>query len=279
MPNQFFSNVGNGAGLNIASQPQFSTSSVFANPAVLANIANLIGVASVGAVSGGVVSGGGSTGGSGGSTSTPPLSTPSASPVDMLAALNAIPVAEEGHVITPRYHNSLRDVLILLASQLGTLPSSAQAVISLPAALLPITDSGTPVPAWEVKPGAAVRPAQGNSASGWMPVQLPDGWLIQSMQVTAEREGTVTSCTVTLNRQQISGDSAATLITVSLKNAPLTPDTPVAAAVKGDSVAVVQNYSLVDNSSFNYYIKADLANPAQGATVVLHSIQILCKQF
>lgn len=276
MANNLFSNVSN---LRIASsQPQFASQSVLSNPSVLANLANLIGSASLGkVVTGPIFTGGGSTGGDG--TTTPPLSTPSASPVDLLAALNAIPIAEDGHVITPHFHNSLRDVLIMLASQLGTLPSSAQAVISLPAALLPITDSGTVAPAWEVKPGAAVRPAQGNSASGWMPVQLPDGWLIQSMQVTAERDGTVTACNVTLNRQAISGDPPATLITVALKNAPVTPDTPVSATVKGDSVAVVQNYSQVDNSSFNYYIKADLTNPGDGATVVLHSIQILCKQF
>lgn len=52
-------------------------------------------------------------------------------PPTLESLITAIPTAEDGHVITENYHNSLRAALVLMASQLGgtapgpTVPSTA----------------------------------------------------------------------------------------------------------------------------------------------------------
>src|SRR3954465_11690416 len=75
-------------------------------------------------------------------TQTPPTTTtgpaaPTGPSLNLQALLAAIPIAQDGQVITAEYHNSLRSALIALASELGLGLSSPTTTFSFAPAFLP----------------------------------------------------------------------------------------------------------------------------------------------
>jgi hypothetical protein len=136
-------------------------------------------------------------------------------PTDLQTVLATIPVAEEGHVITREYHNSLRTALLLLADQLGTAPIGGPERVTYPPTFLQNGDESN----WRQENGlASVR--EGN-ADGVLSLQLPQGARIQSLTVTGRRLGTVQSFRVELLRLAIDDPDGnpLQLASMSLTNA------------------------------------------------------------
>jgi hypothetical protein len=183
----------------------------------------------------------------------------------------AIPVAEDGNVITSDYHNSLRDAILLLASQSGG-PVSADAAYTYPPIFLPITDGGERAPEWVLALGIASRPLADNSARGWFPVQLPAGARIRTLTVTGNRSGKVLGCTVKLMQFTVADATTTPLITVPLKDV-----AGQFSQSRDFSAALASELQTVDNRLYQYLIVAELARADTDAVVDLYSIQIVCR--
>jgi hypothetical protein len=183
----------------------------------------------------------------------------------------AIPTAEDGHVISRDFHNSLRAALVAIASQLSAAPGQADASLTFAPNFLPITDAGVRAPEWVLSVGIASKP--GAAAKGWFPVQLPDGGSIKSMMVTGQRSGTVLSCQVRLVRQTIADATAAPMIIISLKNVAGQPF-KATGEVSGASLPIIQDFQTVNNDKYQYFVVAELQGAATEAVVDLYAIQV-----
>jgi hypothetical protein len=198
-------------------------------------------------------------------TGTQP-STPTS--VDLQLLLNAIPIAQDGNVITSEYHNALRAAVLTIANQLGV--SLSQTVtLSFAPSFLP---SGVQ-PQWVLNNGFASKPT-GGTAHGWFPLQLPDGARIQSMTAIGRRSGTVASFQVQLLRQPITDTDTTTLITIPLNTAgdPFTVSGNL--QVAGAGPTALEEYRVVDNDNYKYLAFARLVGAAADAVVELHAIRV-----
>jgi hypothetical protein len=123
-------------------------------------------------------------------------------------------------------------------------------------------------PQWLQNNGLAVKAPAQTGAEGFMPVQLPDGFKLQSMTVIGEKSGNVGSFIVQLVRQSITG-ALTTLLTLSLANSPDQFQV---------TDAVPPNFSLIDNKINKYLIIARVIGADAAATVRLSAFQILCSR-
>lgn len=183
--------------------------------------------------------------------------------------------AEEGHIITPDYHNLLREAVIELSKQTGTGTGQTDTSITYAPVFLPITDGGARSPEWILSLGVSSRPTNVNSAKGWLPLQLPDNATIRSMTVTGQRSGTVLSCQVRLMRQTMADATTVPMIIVNLKNVTGQPF-KATGEVAGASVPIIQDFRTVNNEKYQYLVLAELtlASPTSDAVVDLYAIQI-----
>ena len=189
--------------------------------------------------------------------------------------INNIPTAEDGHVISRHYHNSLLEAVRELAKQVGTGTGLTDTSVTYAPVFLPITDGGARSPEWVLSLGVASRPSNTNSARGWLPLQLPDDATIRSMTVTGQRSGTVLSCQVRLMRQTIADATTVPIIIVNLRNVTGQPFRATG-EVAGASVPIIQDFRTVDNEKYQYMVLAELtlASPTSDAIVDLYAIQI-----
>jgi hypothetical protein len=187
--------------------------------------------------------------------------------------LNAIPIAEDAHTITNDYHNSLRAAIIGLASQIGGTLTTTDVTTTYAPSFFPVTDAGLKAPEWELSLGIASKPP-GNSARGWLPVQLPDGARIKSMNVTGNRTGSVLACNVQLLRQ-FPGDVDNELNRVPLILVKLKKDFGGRFKLTEQiNPTLTEEVRIVDNDRFQYLVTAELTNADKEALVDLYSIQI-----
>ena len=183
--------------------------------------------------------------------------------------------AENGHIITPDYHNLLREAVIELSKQTGTGTGQTDTSVTYAPVFLPFTDGGVRSSEWVLSLGVASRPPNINSAKGWLPLQLPDSSTIKSLTVTGQRSGTVLSCQVRLMRQTIADATTVPIIVVNLKNVTGQPF-KATGEVAGSSVPIIQDFRTVDNDKYQYLVLAELtlATPGADAVVDLYAIQI-----
>jgi hypothetical protein len=123
-------------------------------------------------------------------------------------------------------------------------------------------------PQWSQSNGSAVKAAGQTGADGFMPLQLPDGFKLQSMTAIGEKSGNVGSFIVQLVRQSITG-AQATLLTLSLA---ASPDQFQVTDVISPSL------NLIDNKTNKYLIIARVVGADAAATVKLSAFQILCSR-
>jgi hypothetical protein len=191
--------------------------------------------------------------------------------------INNIPTAEDGHIISRLYHNSLREAVVALAEQVGSGGGQGQADTSVTYApvFLPVTDGGVKSAEWVLSLGVSSRPPNVNSAKGWLPLQLPDNATIKSMTVTGQRSGTVVSCKVNLVRQTIADATTVPMIIVNLK---LVTGQPFKETgnIAGASLPIIQDFQTVNNDRYQYFVVAELtlSSPTSDALVDLYAIQI-----
>jgi hypothetical protein len=202
------------------------------------------------------------------SIAQPNLSDPVAVSNALPVLLNAIPVAQDGDVITAQYHNSLRDALIVLAAQAGPVLTGQPETYTYAPHFLQ-NDAG---PNWQ-QAGGLATPDASKSANGFFVVQLPNGARIQNLTVTGRRTGNpAASFTVLLVRVNINDASPVTLISLDLRTAPDPFKVSQSLNVPGAGPAALEEYRLVDTTAFTYLVTARVL----GATdiVQINSITI-----
>jgi|KBSSwiStaDraftv2_1062776.scaffolds.fasta_scaffold631623_1 hypothetical protein len=171
-------------------------------------------------------------------------------PTTITDLINAIPLATQGGVISPLFHNSLRDALAFLATQGGTTTSSDSNRVSVPPWFM-TNESG---PDWKLSNGVATQDAQGASAHGFCPIALPHGVRLQSLVVAGSRTGAVTTFNVKLVRVRIADGDPTTVFSADL-------------ATAGDPFAITQSTTggdpsnsealrRVDTSTYTYLVVA-----------------------
>jgi hypothetical protein len=169
-------------------------------------------------------------------------------PIELQDLIESIPTAEEGRIITSKYHNSLLTAIRLIASQLGSGPVSQEAVAVYP----PHFVQNGAGPNWVQTNGVATQGSDGN-ADGWLALQLPQGARIQKLTVTGRRVGAVASFSVKLLRVTIADGNNVSLITM------LDPFTrPENVNVPGAGPKAIEEYSIVDNNTYTYLVTASL---------------------
>src|SRR5512134_566752 len=95
---------------------------------------------------------------------------------DLQTLVNAIPKAEDGHVITSDYHNSLRAALLAMLDNLGAIKGGA--VVQT---ITPTFFTNKDRSAWVVLNGVAAATDQAKTTSGFLALGLPDGARIQRL--------------------------------------------------------------------------------------------------
>jgi hypothetical protein len=221
----------------------------------------------------------------------PPLPTPAptpqpaSTPLALQILLAAIPIANDGDVITSEYHNTLRSALLALAQAVGAgLASTATATTIAPVFVLPKLPNDTHV-GWDVSATGAKQPATNPNNSpvfGWMPIQLPNGEALQGMTVYGNKRSAVTDLTITLSRYSLkdTNQTPTPLITVSAKDGSgaIAASNVVTLPLVTSAVSLLDDLKLIDNNTYKYLITASLTLPTGGDSPVveLTAIQVTC---
>jgi hypothetical protein len=207
----------------------------------------------------------------------PPVS-PTASASDLQILIASVPTAQDGHVITADYHNSVRNALVAIANHLGLGPVSDEMTITNAPRLL---REGN-LPEWELQYGFVRReraaPPNGN-IHGWMELDLPEGARIKKMVVFATRGGDG-SLKVKLKRQKITDPT----ITPDLIAIDIAADADAARGTDGDvtipgtgaGAVAIEEYRVVDNREHKYLFTAELDNITESTTAQIRAIQVVC---
>ena len=189
------------------------------------------------------------------------------SPTELQILLNSLPVAQEGHVITSAHINSLRTAILALAAQIGGGAISPTQLLNFMPAFVPVQQS----PTWTLNDGVASAGPKtgGGAASGWMPLQLPDGLTIQAMIVLGDKSGTISSFVVELFKRALDGSDPQSVITTSLVRA--ADQFNVTTQTSG-------NPPVVDNRSNGYFVTADVAFTGDTSQARIFAIQVICSR-
>jgi hypothetical protein len=198
--------------------------------------------------------------------------------------INAIPVAGRGDVISPESHNSRRDAIVAIITELGGAVASRNVTLAFAPAFLPVPpEAGAgPPPEWQVNVGFAQ--STGLGPRGWLPVQLPDASRIQQLRVFFGGTGQlVTELHVKLQRQTTDLRSKEDLAYLSVEGpvdlegvkeriAPFTND-PLMFPQPGREPA-----DIVNNKEFKYFVRAELEGelPPRSALKIF-AIRVDCR--
>ncbi len=194
---------------------------------------------------------------------------------NLRSALDAIPVAHNGAPIGSEFHNTMRAAILLLGGQTDSGSGTRATTLTFAPTFFPISDGGVTVPEWTMALGTALKPANANSASGWFPVQLPDGARIRQLKVHGRKVGGAPlGFSVRLMRQSLATADSTTLITLALKSITGEPFNAPPGEIPGDSPAVLQELQTVDSQRYQYLVQAVLTNAVADTEIQIYSVQI-----
>jgi hypothetical protein len=213
-------------------------------------------------------------------TPQPPTpASPTASASDLQVMIAAIPVAQEGHLITSEYHNALRLALVAIANRLGLGTITEEITVTNSPRLLPVAGSEP----WAFNYGTVQQPAglaAGTNVRGWMELELPEGARITRMLAFARKRGAGSATfRIALLRQRIADPP------VMLKLSEITiGDDDLTRGVEGDVTlpdvgggpATIEEARIVNNREHKYLLTAELNTVAADTTAVFNAVQIVC---
>jgi hypothetical protein len=199
-------------------------------------------------------------------------------------AINALPIAVGGQVITVEYHNALRTAVIAIAQLLGASPVAQTQTLTLSPAFLPLDGTN-----WSINNFSAVKPAGSTGAvDGWLPVPFFEGGRIQGMTVFGRRDGNTTGFSARLFRQLVRAQAGTPapapveLIALDLNTAgnPFQLSASIVAGATGAAgaslvaAAQAEEFKIIDTDSYKYFVRAGLTTSDAGATAQIDAIQI-----
>jgi hypothetical protein len=196
--------------------------------------------------------------------------------------INAIPVVGRGDVISPESHNSRRDAIVAIVTELGGAVASRNVTLTFAPAFLPVPPGAAPPPEWQVNVGFAQSTGLGQ---GWLPVQLPDASRIQQLRVFFGGTGQlVTKLHVKLQRQTTDIRSKEDLADLSVQGpidlegvkkeriAPFTTDKLIFPQPGREPA------DIVNNKEFKYFVRAELEGDLpSGSVLKIFAIRVDCR--
>lgn len=198
---------------------------------------------------------------------------------DIQTLVNNIPLAQDGNLITSNYHNTIRAALEAIAGQVGGAAAPAAVTLTLHAAFSPVAT----FPQFNLSMGVATLTGTGNAA-GYIPLNLPDGAVIQQLTISGANVNSLTSSKVSAfaNLQILAvsgGGSPTTLIQVNLVpggNPFSLSGTPNAANVPGITATAITGLQTVQNSQFMYAIEVIVrGDGATQASLEIYAFQLV----
>ena len=221
-------------------------------------------------------------GGGGGATTPPPAAAPppaSAPAVtattvsDLQVLISAIPIAQDGDVITADYHNSVRSAFIAMANRLGLGIITEEIFITNAPNLFKVDGQGE----WKNELGQVKKAAADTGAlRGWMELDLPDGARIKKMNVYASND-TAGTMKVKLRRQSVSSSAGDDLIAIDVANNDASTvkdgDVTLPGSTLGNSA--IEEARSVDNQKYKYLFVAELDGGVSGKEAKILSMQVV----
>jgi hypothetical protein len=215
-------------------------------------------------------------------TQAPPSPTQSAEYQNLL---NSIPIANDGDIVLAEHHNSLRAAVGVLARNLDDSAFARLAQIPFTPTLFP---NLTAKP-WRLAPGAAHGPDPGGTdhvASGWMPLDLPQGSRIEGFSVRGSRtDETAAGPTpevgdwqVALARQEVTGGDSVTLGSKDISGSTGQFTVPVQIAVTNATQAQLEGYRRIDNTKYRYLFTT-VATAVTRSALKLTAIEVTCSRW
>jgi len=195
--------------------------------------------------------------------------------------INAIPVAGRQDVISPESHNSVRDAIVAIATELGGAVARRSVTLTFAPTFLKVPDpssQGNFLPEWQINIGSAhnkERPAP----KGWLPVQLPDGSRIQELCVLFEVNQPLERKLHVKLQRQITDEKPELLAELSQElveariydeKAPFTND-PTVFPTPGREPA-----DKVRNELYKYFVEATVDGVLPAASVMIFAIRVVC---
>ncbi len=189
------------------------------------------------------------------------------------ALINAIPDAQDGNVITSNYHNTIKRALLAIATQMGAAATGSQTVtLTVQPSFAAIAGGATP---WVLGIGSA-GDAGPPSTSGFIPLNFPDGAVVQTMTVIGAKTNAAPKGFVNLLIVPIGGSAGTTLIQVDLSTAGNPFSLTGTPNVPGLTASALVSMQTVQNSQFKYVIEAQVFSTTgiPPASVVINALQI-----
>ena len=120
-----------------------------------------------------------------------------------------------------------------------------------------------------------------DSLVGWMPLDLPDGYTIESLRILGSYPaGQVVDWPVSLRRVEHGKEGDQTIISGNLKPSATTLGTAFKQSFafdpRGHSRAEAEELSLVDTDKFRYQLHTTVVKAKPSADVKVFTVQIIC---
>jgi hypothetical protein len=211
----------------------------------------------------------GGTQGAAGGTTSPQLE----------AFLQAIPFANDGDVITPDHHNTLRAALGQIARSLDETQFARVVTESFTPALLPAVESG--LGTWRTRAGGSVGPDSGEDhAAGWMPLDLPGGTNVDTLAVRGATPANVGFWSVSLRRVDLAGGDSVDVCFKEIQTEANANHAgfvvPVPVDVDGLAPAAAAERRRVDNEKYQYLFYTEFNSAGQADGVEIRAVQVTC---
>jgi hypothetical protein len=208
----------------------------------------------------------------------PPPPSPTASASDLQVMISAIPIAQDGHVITADFHNALRLALVAIANRMGIGPVAEEITITNAPRLHPVAGAAP----WSAEYGLVRKPAsmpEGmTNVRGWMEMELPDGARIKKMVAYASRSG-VGTLRVKLTRQQITDPAIARDLIVITIGADADPTKGTEGDVTlpgiGAGAATIEEFRIVNNREQKYLLEVEFDGPNSDSNGQVNAVQVV----
>lgn len=175
---------------------------------------------------------------------------------DIQTLVNKIPDAQDGNVITAVYHNTIKAALEAIAAQVGG--GVSQTVTVTVQTNFVATTAGSPN--WGISLGVAAD-AGPPSTNGWIPLNLPDGAVIQQLEARGATFNGAAKGAVQLVIIPLGGNSGTNLIVIDLTNAGNPYDKIGKPNVPGLTASALLQLQTVQNSQFKYVIQGVVFSP------------------
>jgi hypothetical protein len=195
------------------------------------------------------------------------------------AFLKAIPFANDGDVITPDHHNTIREAIEQIGRSLDETQFARVVTRSFTPALLPAADSG--LGTWRTRVGGSVGPDSGEDhAAGWMPLDLPGGTNVDTLTVRAATPANVDFWSVSLRRQDLAGGDSVDVCFKEIQTEANANHAgvvvPVPVNVEGLAPAAAAERRRVDNEKYQYLFYTEFNGADQPDGVELRTVQVTC---